>query len=312
MISASLTKASKKGLLLSAGALFAVVLTGAPARAGFAQQQASPPSGETSRLVTRMSEIENQIQTLSRAVFKGEKMPAVTTPVQQDSRVIAGYEDRLAQIEKRQRELTGQIEQASHQAQDALNRLEKLQADYDARLQKLEQAAAAAPAAPPEEGLNPSEAKAEPAPEKPEIETDDQTLGEISSSTQTPDALYEAAFADVKESRFDTAEKKFTAFLDKNPSHKLAGNAKYWLGETHYVRGDFKEAAKVFARAYQDHPKGGKAADSLLKMALSLSRLDKKDDACLSLQQLRKEFPAETTPASRRAVREMKRLSCAE
>jgi TolA-binding protein len=48
----------------------------------------------------------------------------------------------------------------------------------------------------------------------------------------------------------------------------------------------------------------------LLKLGLSLAKIDKKEDACLSLRQLQKEFPGETTPAAKRAVQEMKALNC--
>ena len=54
------------------------------------------------------------------------------------------------------------------------------------------------------------------------------------------------------------------------PNDPLAGNAQYWLGETYYVRKDYKNAAAAFAEGYQKYPKGPKAADDLLKLGMSL------------------------------------------
>jgi tol-pal system protein YbgF len=281
----------KTGLLLFAGALFAAV----PAVAGYAQ------SADTGQLISRINELENQVQTLSRSVYRGAPPPAMAAPVSGGGGDAAVYEQRISQLEQQQRDLTGQVEQAQHQAQDALNRLDKIQADYDARLQRLE-GGAPAPTPVPQAYTAPA-----PAPATPE-----HTLGELpaNSAADTPDALYESAFADVRDSKYDAAEGKLRLFLSKYPDNALAGNAEYWLGETYYVRADYKQAAKVFAKGYQDYPKGSKAADSLLKLGLSLSKLGKKEDACLSFQQLKKEFPGETVPANRRAAQEMKTLGC--
>ena len=105
-------------------------------------------------------------------------------------------------------------------------------------------------------------------------------------------------------------QRKFTDFMGKYSTHPLAANAQYWLAETYYVRGDYRQAAKMFAQGYQDYPQGPKSADCLLKLGLSLAKLGRKDDACLSLQQLQKEFPGEANPAKRRGQQEMQQLGC--
>jgi tol-pal system protein YbgF len=281
-----------------AGALFALLLA-APATAGYAQ------SGYGGAANSRLDELENQIQTLSRSVYRGAPPPAgMAAPAASGG---ADY-DRLNQLEQQVRTLTGQIEQAQHTAQEAQNRLDRLQADYDSRLQQLEHGGAVAPAA-----TTSAVAPAPAAPSAgPEVE---RVLGTMSSTgtpaADTPGALYESAFADVRDGRYDQAEAKFRDFLGKYPRNTLAGNAQYWMAETYYVRADYKKAAKAFAQGYQEYPKGAKAADSLLKLGLSLSKMGRKDDACLSLQQLRKEFPGESVPAARRAASEMKTIGCA-
>ena len=70
------------------------------------------------------------------------------------------------------------------------------------------------------------------------------------------------------------------SFIQRYPNDSLAGNAQYWLGETYYVRKDYNNAAAVFAEGYQKYPKGGKAADNLLKLGMALGQLGQKTDAC--------------------------------
>ena len=91
----------------------------------------------------------------------------------------------------------------------------------------------------------------------------------------TPQEQYDRAFGLLRQANYDAAEKAFKGFIDKNPNDKLLDNAKYWYAETLYVRGAFYDAAVAFADAYQQNPKGTKAPDSLLKLAMSLGNRNK-------------------------------------
>lgn len=131
------------------------------------------------------------------------------------------------------------------------------------------------------------------------------------ASAGDPAAIqYENAFAALKGAQYDQAEREFSSFLSAYPNHALSANATYWLGETYYVRGQFEKAAKTFAEGYKKDPKGGKAADNLLKMGMSLSGMGKKTDACVALGQIEKEYSASAGPVLRRAEQEMTRLGC--
>lgn len=134
--------------------------------------------------------------------------------------------------------------------------------------------------------------------------------GGVPLPSDTPLAAYESAFGLMNKSDFEGAEIQFANFLKTYPDSDLAPNAKYWYGETFYVRGDYDKASKVFAEAYQDNPKGGKAADNLLKLGLSLAGLKRKDDACIALLQLEKDFSNTAGPIIRRAKKEMSKLGC--
>lgn len=290
-----MTIASKKTkLLLLAGALFFVNLA-TPATAGFAQG-----STETSQLMSRINQLENQIQTLSRAMYRGGKVPegalAPTTGAA-DQTSMAGYEDRLGQIEAQQRDMTGQLERLNFDVQQMKERLDKTLADNEMRFQQLQGTGAVTAATTAAATTATSTAYS-------------STEAANAASAGTADALYDSAFADIREAKYDSAEKKFQSFMSKYSSHSLAPNAQYWLAETFYVRADYKQSARMFAQCYQDYPQGAKASDSLLKLGMSLAKLGKKDDACLSFVQLQKEFPGDAAPANRRAIQEMKTLGC--
>lgn len=109
---------------------------------------------------------------------------------------------------------------------------------------------------------------------------------------------------------FDRAEAALKAFVAENPKDPLAANARYWLGETYYVRGDFLQAAETFLTNYQTDPKGPKAPDGLLKLGMALANLDKKQEACATWSKLLKEYPDAATNVRKVADRERKRNGC--
>ena len=106
------------------------------------------------------------------------------------------------------------------------------------------------------------------------------------------------------------AERGFKTFVQRNPQHVLAGNAQYWLGETYYARRDYQNAVTAFAEGYKRYPKSAKAADDLLKLAMSLGRANQKPNACLALAQLDHDFPKPGAAIKEHAAAEKKRLGC--
>ena len=135
-------------------------------------------------------------------------------------------------------------------------------------------------------------------------------LGSMSSTPDSPTAAYETAFTMLRNQDYDGAQMAFDSFIKANPGHALIPNAMYWLGETYYVRNDFEKAVHIFAESYQKYPKGTKAPDNLLKLALSLNGMGKTADACVALAQLKKEYPAGAAPVLTRADQESAKLGC--
>tara|TARA_E500000318_G_scaffold68882_1_gene63769 strand:+ start:446 stop:1525 length:1080 start_codon:yes stop_codon:yes gene_type:complete len=126
----------------------------------------------------------------------------------------------------------------------------------------------------------------------------------------TPEEQYKHAFTYLQKQDFASAEQALSTFLERHPKSPLAGNAMYWLGETYYVRKDFANAAKTFATGYTEYSGSSKTADNLLKLGFSLARMDRKEDACVTFDQLKADFPNASANIKRRAMTEQQRIGC--
>lgn len=284
----------------------------------------APSFAQSNDVNNRIKRLENDVETLNRAVYKGEKPPASLGSGNSDADRL--MQNRISQIENNLRDLTGRVEEQTHRTQQLEQKLEAMEARLNAP------PAQAAPATdpmattpPPAAGtapLTPSDTNVIP-PMMPDgtpavIRPDpaaaapsaDVTGDETGAGATDAAGLYEQGFAQIKAQDYAAAEKSFSSFMKDYPTHALAPNALYWLGETYYVREDFDKAARTFAEAYQKYPNGPKGADNLLKLGLSLAGKGEKDNACIALSQLKKEYPKGPDPVLKRGDAEMATLGC--
>lgn len=251
---------------------------------------------------------------------------------------------RAAQMEQQVRELTNQLEQRDFQIRQLQGSFDKYVADTNLRLQELESKLSGtitgsepAPEQQPYTGpVQPTPMQNQGATQAPVSGTLDDPnapfkpaatpqLGQITESTTTaPDGTvtsgrpqvtgaaqaYDRAFAYLQQGNYQDAQTAFSDFLRTYPTHPLAANAQYWLGETYFAQTQYSTAAKTFAKAFQDHPQGQKAPDALLKLALTLEKMNKKEDACLTLGELNKRFPSGPSSVLRRGSEEGARMGC--
>jgi tol-pal system protein YbgF len=232
---------------------------------------------------------------------------------------VSRIESRLDDLENNMRQLTGRIEEATHQNQQTQKQLEKYMADAELRFQTLEQfKTQMTPVTPPPGAqtlpANPTSQTTIPpqpiVPGKPAATTAPVTPPAPTPPVGTAQENYDAALALLHQTDYAGAEAKFKDFLKAFPQDTLAGNAQYWLAETYYVRGSYNDSAVEFLKSYQSYPKSNKAPDSLLKLGLSLSQLNNKAEACTTLKKLDKEYPKAVAAIKKRAVDEMSKLKC--
>jgi tol-pal system protein YbgF len=130
-----------------------------------------------------------------------------------------------------------------------------------------------------------------------------------SSSDGSAEKLYQGGYESLLGRRFGDAEGSFKMFVDRHRDHPLASDAHFWLGETYYVQGDYKQAAQSFLKGYRDYPDGRKAPDTLFKLALSLQQLEQTSQACSTFAEVAKKYPTAANVRNE-ALKEMQRAGC--
>lgn len=300
---------AKRFLSLFVGLVLAIGVFGA--------ESSQAQEADLKRLVDQLKRLQTEMTTLQRHVYRGEEPPP-PPPDSLSNQQAARLEVRLSEFEAELRSLTGKIEEQNFKISQFAKRLDKLVADVDDRLQLVEQqvqngALAADGVAGAQTGTDATLAgtegtagvlgqiSAEPAAASPET---------AMAPDATPEEQYEYAFGLLSRNDFDGAEQVLAKFLEQHPQDKLAGNAKYWLGETFYVRGRYADAAIAFAEGYEAYPESVKAPDNLLKLGKSLAALGQNEDACGTFAELHKRYSAAASAILQQAKNEQRKLSC--
>jgi tol-pal system protein YbgF len=207
-------------------------------------------------------------------------------------------DDRFNQLQQSITVLTGQIEQLQYRNQQLQQQLEKMQADYEYRLDQMEKgrggaagprhgaAGAGAPAAAPSPGTPPAAAGG------------------------NGDQMYHDAMKKLQDGDNAGAERGFKVFLQSNPKHTLAGNAQYWLGETYYARKDYQNAMTAFAEGYKNYKASPKGPDNLLKLGITLAVMGRKSDACQIFSKFSHDYPRAPDLQKRRVDQERQKNGC--
>jgi len=272
----------------------------------------------------RLDRLERDLNMLQRQVYRGSSGAAGETS---DPSLAVNTQIRLDRIEQEMRDLTGRIEDAANQINQLRQRVEQVNGDVAARFNEAatQTAAAAAPPPPAEHAqAAPLRASRSAASGMAGTLTPPGTLvpapAAAAAAAEPPAAAvlpagsaaeqYNYAFGLLKQADYTAAEQALKAFVMQHRGDVLAGNAQYWLGETYFARGRYIEAAATFAEAYKNYPKGAKAADDLLKLAMSLARARQNSNACLALSQLDHDFPHPGAAIKERAAAAKKQLGC--
>lgn len=119
-------------------------------------------------------------------------------------------------------------------------------------------------------------------------------------------SLYNLALERLRERRFEEAEAAFRKLLDRYPQTELSDNASYWLGESLYSRGEYRQAFEIFRQTVERYPEGNKVPDALLKVGLCLERTGDRQGARDVLEEVVRRFPA--TAASVAATVSLEKL----
>ena len=302
---------------------------------------------ETADIKEILEIIQQDLRTLERAVYsesfstssKNSSTQDITGQNAED--VLTKHLLKLSEIEKQFQELTNKYEEINFKMDKLSSRLSKVQADNQLRFQNLENTTTinntennSLTSLPKTET---KQKKVLPGSSQP------QDLGTISykdmttnSETQvvqsvdstktisteafqseekilpegTPKEQYEFATSFLKVGDYNMAERAFREFVDTNPDNKFSGNAQYWYAETFRIRQLYTDAASAYLEGYQKYPKSEKAPINLLKLGVSLVQIGEKDQGCLMIAGVKKQYPNATQSVLQKAKYEEKKFEC--
>lgn len=218
----------------------------------------------------------------------------------------AGIQVQIDELREQLRKINGKLEENAHRMTQLENQMQAMAKDNEFRFQALEQAApvANAPAAAQAATSAPTASAASTTTAAPVATAATPTPAFASSKEH-----YNYAFSLMNKAQYAEAGEAFASFVKTYPQDPLVGNVYYWLGETWYVRGDFVKSADSFRQGFEAMPKGNKAPDNLLKLAMSLGKMKQQKQACVVLSQLLKKFDGPEIVRGR-ATREQEQQGC--
>jgi TolA-binding protein len=243
---------------------------------------------DIARVDKRVGKLESEMRAVQRKVFPGSDSrffePEITAPAAPDTVVgtpasapLTDLVDRVAEIERQLRTLTGQVEADQFKLRQLEEAAARTRADTEFRLNALETGAPRAAAVPPPAVAEPAPA-AETPPPKP--------VAKAPAKPATAESAWKAAYANVNAKDWPATEAAMTAFAADWPKSPQVTRAQYWLGRSHAARDQHAQAARAFLKVYETAPRSPQAPDSLLGLAEAMVGLKKPKDACRVLGEL--------------------------
>lgn len=128
-------------------------------------------------------------------------------------------------------------------------------------------------------------------------------ISTINKSLEVPptaENLYKQAQDLLKAGEIKKSREMFTKICEQFPTHKLAPNARYWLGETYYIEKNYEQAVLEYQRVIIDYPGKDKVPAALLKQAMAFGELGDGKSSKFLLKELLDKFPkSEEAPMAR-------------
>jgi tol-pal system protein YbgF len=107
----------------------------------------------------------------------------------------------------------------------------------------------------------------------------------------SPQKMYELAWGDYVGAQYNLAVSGFENYIRSFPRSEQAGDAQYFIGESYYQQGMFREAAAAFDRGISDYPNSKRVPDMYFKRGMAQNALGQADRARESWEFVVKTFP---------------------
>ena len=150
----------------------------------------------------------------------------------------------------------------------------------------------------------PESSKGPPPPSGPTI------VGSGVAMLDQPREQFNAALQAFQAGQYPEAEAGFKAFLAANPSHRMSPDAIFYIGETYLQRSRPREAAEQYLKVTTDYSKSSRAPESMVRLGQTLAALGNNEQACATLTEFGKRYPAASASVKKLAEHESAKDHC--
>ncbi len=142
------------------------------------------------------------------------------------------------------------------------------------------------------------------------VEPEEPAAPQVAALTGVAAADYDIGYRYVLNGDYALAEDVFRNFLVAYPGNPLSVDARFWLAESMFSRGMYREAASEFYDAFIANPQHEKAPDMLLKLGISLAQLGQAEAACGTFEQVLQRYPDVSNALRLRLATEQVNAGC--
>ena len=259
---------------------------------------------------TEVGKLKERLMALEQKIYSNPAQEKASSGT-----LMADFQVRLSNLEEESQKVYGAVEELGFTVNEFAKKMDLISKDFDLRLTDLESAIHTlknqSPGTPKSDDKvqNSSQKKTEAKPATKKFEPvkakESASTSSVPSDISSED-LYSKAYHFLVATAYDDSESWMKEFIKRFPSHDLADNAHYWLGEIYLVKDMPEQAVVSFSTGLSKFPKGAKAPANLLKMGSAFKEMGKKDFAESSWKKLVKDY--KNSPEADKALKELEAL----
>lgn len=263
---------------------------------------------DVDELLERLDRIEKNISDIQKGRFDEIEKSL-------SSGYISRIESKLGDVETKIRTNYGFVEESDNKINNLKDKLNLIDKDFQSRIEKIEKEIKILSKIQRDKrktSINEKEMKVPKVSNLRGIKKKDNLdNSKIELTENEIKKKYESAIKLLWASKYEKAEKELIELKYIKPND-LMPNIQYWLGEVYYAKKDFQQAVVEFGEGFADYPDSIKGPDNLLKLGLSFSNLDQKNEACSAFYELEVKYKNSPKNVLERSKEERKKLNCPE
>ena len=234
-----------------------------------------------SQIQKDVADVQQQLRGLQRTQGETqEKLARIEQRLEDDGDAItrAEFADLRLQVE----EIARGVAILDEQVQDSHRRMDRVTQELDAVRQLARRPTPSPVITTPE--LSP--------PDSGQPDTPAEAAAGGPGAAPSPEALYNAAYADFSKGNYALAISGFEEYAERFPANDFADNALYWVGECHFSQAQFGRAIQAFDDLLRRYPDSDRAAAADLKKGLAYLEQNQIGQAIVQLRYVLDTYPA--------------------